>query len=66
MKKTTTFKSTEESQSLLSIKPKITNMVCTIDLDCILDLRKIALKTKNSEYNPKVLVFLKAFSRFNY
>jgi len=28
-------------------------MVCTVDLGCILDLRKIALKTKNSEYNPK-------------
>lgn len=33
--------------------PKLQNIVSTVNLKCTLDLRDIALKTKNSEYNPK-------------
>lgn len=33
--------------------PKLENIVSTVDLDCKLDLRKIALQAKNAEYNPK-------------
>ena len=35
------------------IEPKLENIVSTLDLGCKLDLRKIALQAKNSEYNPK-------------
>ena len=66
MKKKTVLKKSEESKSILNIKPKVTNMVCTVDLGCVLDLRKIALKTKNSEYNPKVLLNLKEISCVNH
>jgi hypothetical protein len=30
------------------------NMVATVNLDCRLDLKTIAMHAKNSEYNPKV------------
>ncbi len=33
--------------------PRLENIVSTVDLDCKLDLRKIALQAKNAEYNPK-------------
>jgi transcription initiation factor TFIID TATA-box-binding protein len=33
--------------------PKLQNIVSTVNLKCKLDLRDIALKAKNSEYNPK-------------
>lgn len=36
-----------------SCAPKLQNIVSTVNLKCSLDLRDIALKTKNSEYNPK-------------
>lgn len=29
------------------------NMLATVDLGCKLDLKKIALHTRNAEYNPK-------------
>ena len=32
--------------------PKLQNIVSTANLKCILDLREIALKAKNAEYNP--------------
>ena len=35
------------------IKPKLQNIVSTANLKCHLDLRQIALKAKNAEYNPK-------------
>lgn len=35
------------------IKPKLQNIVSTANLKCALDLRQIALKAKNAEYNPK-------------
>ncbi len=34
-------------------KPMLQNIVSTADLKCKLDLRNIALKAKNAEYNPK-------------
>jgi len=33
--------------------PKLQNIVSTVNLKCKLDLRDIALKTRNAEYNPK-------------
>ena len=37
----------------LEILPKIENVVSTVNLCCELNLREIALQTKNAEYNPK-------------
>lgn len=34
-------------------EPKLQNIVSTVDLKCKLDLRDIALKARNAEYNPK-------------
>lgn len=34
-------------------EPKLENIVSTVNFDCRLDLRKIALHAKNAEYNPK-------------
>lgn len=31
------------------------NIVATVNLDCRLDLKTIALHARNAEYNPKVL-----------
>ena len=39
-------------QNNLSSLPKLQNIVSTANLKCILDLREIALKAKNAEYNP--------------
>ncbi|XP_048425898.1 TATA-box-binding protein isoform X2 [Pyrus x bretschneideri] len=36
------------------IVPTLQNIVSTVNLDCKLDLKAIALKARNSEYNPKV------------
>jgi len=33
--------------------PKLQNIVSTVNLKCKLDLREIALKARNAEYNPK-------------
>lgn len=33
--------------------PKLENIVSTVNFDCELDLRQIALHAKNAEYNPK-------------
>jgi len=35
------------------VRPKLQNIVCTVNLDCKLDLKKIALHARNAEYNPK-------------
>ncbi|KAM1147996.1 hypothetical protein FF1_028706 [Malus domestica] len=35
------------------IVPTLQNIVSTVNLDCKLDLKAIALKARNSEYNPK-------------
>jgi TATA-box binding protein (TBP) (component of TFIID and TFIIIB) len=41
------------------IVPTLQNIVATVNLDCRLDLKTIALHARNAEYNPKVLTFLK-------
>ncbi|KAL5009120.1 hypothetical protein ScPMuIL_014701 [Solemya velum] len=35
------------------IVPQLQNIVCTVNLGCKLDLKKIALHARNAEYNPK-------------
>ncbi|XP_053457984.1 TATA box-binding protein-like 2 [Nycticebus coucang] len=35
------------------IVPELQNIVCTVNLACKLDLREIALRAKNTEYNPQ-------------
>lgn len=48
------------------------NIVATVNLDCRLDLKTIALHARNAEYNPKVLadsrlaipLFLLTFAAF--
>jgi len=37
------------------IVPTLQNIVATVNLDCRLDLKTIALHARNAEYNPKVL-----------
>lgn len=36
------------------IIPTLQNIVATVNLDCRLDLKTIALHARNAEYNPKV------------
>ncbi|KAJ8614958.1 hypothetical protein MRB53_025204 [Persea americana] len=36
------------------IVPTLQNIVSTVNLDCKLDLKAIALQARNAEYNPKV------------
>ena len=36
------------------IIPTLQNIVATVNLDCKLDLKTIALRARNAEYNPKV------------
>ncbi|KAK3799200.1 hypothetical protein RRG08_054329 [Elysia crispata] len=35
------------------IRPQLQNIVCTVTLDCPLELKNIALHARNAEYNPK-------------
>jgi len=37
------------------------NIVATVNLDCRLDLKTIALHARNAEYNPKVLLTLACY-----
>jgi TATA-box binding protein (TBP) (component of TFIID and TFIIIB) len=37
---------------VLTVSPR--NIVATVNLDCRLDLKTIALHARNAEYNPKV------------
>eukprot|EP00048_Salpingoeca_helianthica_P020895 m.9156 g.9156 ORF g.9156 m.9156 type:complete len:191 (+) comp5354_c0_seq1:15-587(+) len=41
------------AQSASGIIPQIQNVVATVNLDCTLDLRKIATSTRHTEYKPK-------------
>lgn len=34
------------------------NIVSTVNLDCKLDLKAIALQARNAEYNPKACAFV--------
>ena len=42
-----------EEMSKTNSLPKLQNIVSTANFKCILDLREIALKAKNAEYNPR-------------
>lgn len=44
--------SSEDAAS--GIVPTLQNIVATVNLDCRLDLKTIALHARNAEYNPKV------------
>ncbi|CAN6632289.1 TATA-box-binding protein [Trichomonascus vanleenenianus] len=43
----------EEEESASGIVPTLQNIVATVNLDCRLDLKTIALHARNAEYNPK-------------
>ncbi|KAF9896548.1 TATA-box-binding protein, partial [Lobosporangium transversale] len=40
--------------SVAGIVPTLQNIVATVNLDCRLDLKTIALHARNAEYNPKI------------
>lgn len=44
---------TPASEGSSGITPTLQNIVCTVNLGCKLDLKKIALHARNAEYNPK-------------
>jgi len=46
-------KATENVDSVSGIVPTLQNIVATVNLDCRLDLKTIALHARNAEYNPK-------------
>lgn len=43
----------EEDNSASGIVPTLQNIVATVNLDCRLELKTIALHARNAEYNPK-------------
>lgn len=43
----------EEEGAISGIVPTLQNIVATVNLDCRLDLKTIALHARNAEYNPK-------------
>lgn len=45
----------DRSKHPSGIVPQLQNIVATVNLDCKLDLKAIALQARNAEYNPKVL-----------
>lgn len=46
-------KADEDEGAALGIVPTLQNIVATVNLDCRLDLKTIALHARNAEYNPK-------------
>lgn len=44
---------TQDDESSSGIIPTLQNIVATVNLDCRLDLKTIALHARNAEYNPK-------------
>ena len=42
-----------EDEEPAGIVPTLQNIVATVNLDCKLDLKTIALHARNAEYNPK-------------
>ena len=51
---------TLEQQHITAVEgivPTLQNIVATVNLDCRLDLKTIALHARNAEYNPKVCTF---------
>lgn len=51
-----------QDESASGIVPTLQNIVATVNLDCRLDLKTIALHARNAEYNPKVCTSLSSFS----
>ena len=54
---TTPVPLTLEQQHITAVEgivPTLQNIVATVNLDCRLDLKTIALHARNAEYNPKV------------
>ena len=52
---------TLEQQHITAVEgivPTLQNIVATVNLDCRLDLKTIALHARNAEYNPKVCIGL--------
>lgn len=49
----TTSQQPLQSQHASGIVPTLQNIVATVNLDCRLDLKTIALHARNAEYNPK-------------
>jgi len=47
--------SIDMSQHPSGIIPTLQNIVATVNLNCKLDLKTIALRARNAEYNPKVI-----------
>lgn len=50
---------TLEQQHITAVEgivPTLQNIVATVNLDCRLDLKTIALHARNAEYNPKVCI----------
>lgn len=43
----------DEENAMSGIVPTLQNIVATVNLDCRLDLKTIALHARNAEYNPK-------------
>ena len=57
---------TLEQQHITAVEgivPTLQNIVATVNLDCRLDLKTIALHARNAEYNPKVGICLLPFLR---
>ena len=55
---------TLEQQHITAVEgivPQLQNIVATVNLDCRLDLKTIALHARNAEYNPKVCSFMSSF-----
>lgn len=55
-------KETVTTGGVSGIVPTLQNIVATVNLDCRLDLKTIALHARNAEYNPKVYRLLHLFS----
>lgn len=56
---------TLEQQHITAVEgivPTLQNIVATVNLDCRLDLKTIALHARNAEYNPKVGICLLPFA----
>ncbi|KAJ3222245.1 TATA-box-binding protein [Clydaea vesicula] len=47
-------------QTTNTLQPTLQNIVATVNLDCRLDLKTIALHARNAEYNPKVVTGAKS------
>ncbi|KAI9506933.1 TATA-binding protein (TBP) [Coemansia spiralis] len=50
---TTATQETSDGAGVAGIVPTLQNIVATVNLDCRLDLKTIALHARNAEYNPK-------------